>query len=1021
MKTNSQGSILSGVLMSTLFVAIISASVLSLINTQRRVNLQREVQLQANAAAETALDYAYSYIINDIQQNTLANAGTIPSTGYRTFTFPTAVEDFLLGTITLQSGLQAKPGVTTLTGLEVRVLAPRNKKRYRVDGKDPANATDPNKDQWVNESLVPIVARITARHGTQEYTAYVHKGISSREIALFQYSIFFQGQLHLHRGFRPMGGVHANGNLFLNAHNGDGAIYNGAVTTAANFYRGSTFDSGGTGADSFGYTPVNAAGQLDFTIAGVNPVATGGSGDLKIYTESPGNVHTYVPLTNTLDSRLVSWKDDATALFKGHLEDKAHLVPELTPVGSEGYRQDVKATTGVNEFNNSPYALIEPNLPVSHASHKATLENSLQAKASLIFIIEHNDLTPAANLRTTDGVPPSATSSIAGVGSGNPLTAKNDYLIDPDDDNVIGGNEPRISNPWKTFIVRAYKVSATWDRSLGTDIHGLDSGGNPYLIAVPLPTGVIGAANASVTSIASDGVFEDFDVTLTAASASAYTGAGVDQIKLIPSISSVAANRTLINHNDQRVRVDKGLFDSRMGRAVVPLTIDIAKLKYVLEAPIGLLSGADLDFRNQFNPAQNIGTVTAPRTLWNGLVYVEFPTSLNLQNAAAILPTNILPVTGAGNTGKSRRFDYGVKEKRHPDRWFITDHASRGDRADSIVTATNPKPGIVPIAPELRDYPDSNHVTQRPYGLLPPTSTLPVVNILAADYGKTSTILNERYAIPALQIINGRELPHPNTGNDEEGFTIATNGPVYLVGNYNSDGNYLTGTSITNSAPDAYSEKDTAITEIPAAIFCDTFTILSNGWGWSDATVTLSNRNRSFYGANNSSTVANAEPGRVGGPPGRPIRIRPLFSHPTARKNDGTVVTHPATSKYVEISACVATGEFPIFEFFTHCLENWAGSGAPTPIIIKGSMVGMFHSELQHIKQAYGRSTGSDIQAYWQEHGANAFVSSRYHRMLYEGNFPPGTPMAYVTSPREFRLLRQGDVTDNTVISDSGF
>ena len=103
MKTNSQGSVLSGVMMSTLFVSIIAASVLSLINTQRRVNIQRELQLQANAAAETAVDYAYSYIINDIQQNTLANATVVPSTGYHNFVFQTDVENLLLGDVVLHS------------------------------------------------------------------------------------------------------------------------------------------------------------------------------------------------------------------------------------------------------------------------------------------------------------------------------------------------------------------------------------------------------------------------------------------------------------------------------------------------------------------------------------------------------------------------------------------------------------------------------------------------------------------------------------------------------------------------------------------------------------------------------------------------------------------------------------------------------------------------------------------------------------------------------------------------------
>jgi len=1006
MKTNSQGSILAGVMMTTLIIAIVAASVMSLLNTQRRINVQRELQLQANAAAETALDYVYSYIINDIERHTLANSTHVPAPAASAKTFPLddlpEVKKFLLGNVVLSSGIEGTPGVLTLDDLEVRVLPPTQQKRYRVDGNDPANANDPNKDQWVNESLVPIVAKVTARQGKQHYTAYVHKGISTREIALFQYSIFFQGQLHLHRGFRPMGGVHANGNLFLNAHNGDGAIYNGAVTTASHFYRGSTFDGGGTGADAFGYVPVDSTGRADFSPAySVKPVATGGSSDLRIYTETSGTTHKYVNVDTTLDSRKATWKEDATKLFKGHLEDRAHLVPELTPVGSEGYRQDVKATTNVNEFNNAPYALIEPNLPVGHESHKESLENSLQAKASLIFIVEHNDHVSGSDLRTTNGT------SINGSHMPGGANPKADYLIDTDDDNNYGGSEPRVANPWKTFIVRAYKVSPNWDRSLGTDIHGLDATGNPYLQPIPLPSGVIGAADPTVSRILSDGVFEDFDIVLEAGTTSAYSATGTSHIDKIPGIaatSGTGSNKTKLQHNDQRVKVVKGLFDSRLGRPVVPLTINIAKLKYVLEAPIGSLTGADRDFREAFDPTENIGSAAAPRKRWNGLVYVEFPTSLVLQNALTPA-TNTLPITGAGSTGASRRFAYGTKEKRHPDRWFHHDHESRGDRADSLLK------GIVPLAPELRDYPDSNHVIQE---------SPSVKKISSSEYGDISTILNERYAIPALQIINGRELPHPNKSDPQEGFTIATNAPVYLVGNYNSDGDHSTGTKISDTSPDAYSVKDPGIDEIPAAIFCDTFTVLSNGWGEVPSGFTRSNRENSFYGKNNGSTRSSGStsgsPGTVGSPPGRPARERAqkTFTY------GSTTITYPKTKTQVEISACIATGEYPIFEFFTHALEDWRPAGG-TPIVVKGSLVGMYHAEIQHIKQAYGRTVTKDIQTYYNEHGAYAFVSSRYHKMLYDGDFPPGTPMAYVTAPREFRLLRRGDPDDEKLITDAGF
>src|SRR2546430_12890126 len=248
MKTNQTGSVLAVVIVTTLVMGIIVASMLDLLNTQRRLNLRKELQLQANEVAETSVDYAYSYIINDINSNTISGATTVPSSGHRTFSFSTSAQNFLKGTIVKPSAYSGTSSGITLSDPDVRVLAAGARTDpFFLDGSDPANAGDPNRNQWVQEQLVPVVTSVTASQSGQRYTAFIQKGISSRQIALFQYAIFFQGQLHLHRGYGLMGGVHANGNLFLNAHSGDNAVYNGSVSSAHHIYRGSTFDQGGTG------------------------------------------------------------------------------------------------------------------------------------------------------------------------------------------------------------------------------------------------------------------------------------------------------------------------------------------------------------------------------------------------------------------------------------------------------------------------------------------------------------------------------------------------------------------------------------------------------------------------------------------------------------------------------------------------------------------------------------------------------------------------------------------------------
>jgi hypothetical protein len=484
--------------------------------------------------------------------------------------------------------------------------------------------------------------------------------------------------------------------------------------------------------------------------------------------------------------------------------------------------------------------------------------------------------------------------------------------------------------------------------------------------------------------------------------------------------SSKATQKTnLDTASSTVVQIKSGLFDSRLGRGVSLLTIDIDALK----APFANFSVASSDtskdadaisFRTDFNP--NAASTTLKP--WNGLIYIEFPTSL------ALASTSIPALTAEKNTFngiETLRFAYSsTPEYLHPDRADATD-STRAARHDNIV----------PFDRNLRRYPP------------------------AASANLNSTILDAQYVIPAVQLINALYLPHPNSTNTKEGFTIATNAPVYVVGNYNSDGDFTTGSNITSNAPGSYAQPEVGATaqtsEITAAIFCDTFTVLSNGWGLNDATTSLSNRNNSFYGTNNGSTnnhsTSPAIAGNIGNPPGRPAKslwaattktVRPTIYHYATKSNyiypNSNPTTGSSANPYVEISACIATGEYPIFEFFNHALEdyedmyNTMSSTKANPIIFKGSVVGMFHSEIQHIKQAYGRSVSSNVQTsgdpsgdIWQQHGAYAIAATRYSQFLVDGNFPPGTPKAYYTSQKNYSLLHWNDSADAAVLTQAGF
>lgn len=873
MKNSSRGSVISTVMISTVVVAILVASIASLITTQRRINTSRELQLQAIAVAEAAADYIFSFTANEVDAKGLEAAPSVPDSGSAAVTLPSDAQVFLRGLSHIPGGVDNSVN-PTFSDIQVRLAEPRDTTRYFLDPKNPRYMNDPNVNQWIWDSTIPLVAKTTATRSGRSVTAYVKKDICIREIPLFQYAIFFQGQLQLHRGYRPLGDIHSNGPLLINAHNDDTAKYTGYITSHAKIYRGSTIDQGGTGADGYGYTRVKTDGDLDFS-GGVSPVATGDT-RISLNTNSSDEPEAYASLRSGFDSRTKDWKEKSMQLFKGHLRDASHEVQNMKPVGSAGYRLDAASTYSTNEFTNGPYSLIEPLLPTTHAARKSTDGNrfKLAANAGLILRVEAKDRSTWPDLYGKNGV------KLAKSGGGGT------YYTDAD--------LKKARNITDVMVVKAYKYKNGPPRGANVD---------PELVPVTLPTKAIGKADTSSTT--------KWRVQSNTPSFEPYTA---------------VADGTLT------YKINSGLHNSRLGRGADLLTIDMEELKRVMEAVPSTLSGNDAAFRSEFLVQNGSDpSVTPSNADWNGVIYVEFPTSLNVKTTDANTKNGIT----------SYAFEYGSPELRHPDRASESDsRANRGDK-------------IVPIAPELRRYPDST---------------------------TDADIANRYWAVPALQLINATKLPNPL---NSPGVTIATNGPLYIVGSYNSDGDYTTGTNVTSGAPDAWADPD--VGEVSAALYSDTLTFLSDEW------ITDGHRTKSFPGSGSASGTY------------RKVAL------------DGT--------KRIEIGACIATGEYPIFEFFTNALENFQTiyDTKINPIIIKGSMIGMFHSEIQHVKTAYGRQASKDIQVYYAGHGAFAIPTVRYHQYLVDGIFPPGTPVARTPIQQGFRILHPGNPEDAAVISAAGF
>ena len=336
--------------------------------------------------------------------------------------------------------------------------------------------------------------------------------------------------------------------------------------------------------------------------------------------------------------------------------------------------------------------------------------------------------------------------------------------------------------------------------------------GNSIELAVTLPAELIGNANATMTAVDSTS----------------------------PELYSLDGNGD----------VDGGMFDHREDLAQHMVSLDVAKLrKFVDDTHPANGPATDLAatyWSNEYNP----------KTDWNGVFFVEFPTEAN-----------------------------------------------SGGQTDKIVKA---KRFIDPIDGSPRAL--------------------------------------------ALQTINADKMPSP-TFTSEKGLGLSTNAPLYMVGNFNADGNSGTGSATAIE-----------VGEVPASVACDSLTVLSNSW---PANRKYSNQNGPL---NRQATYSEISAAILTG------------SKPTIP--DDPVTGAPPT----EISG--SANNFP------RLLENWKLK----TLTLRGSLVALFESEVHE------RAMPTNFSHYYKAPLRDWGFNDNFKNGIY----PPGSPNA-----RTFRRIDFHDL--NTV------
>lgn len=532
-----------GIALSTVVGALLSRGL-----SEKRINESHLLRQEAKNAAESVVEYGFAQLVQRFTRQTSFPLDDLKS-GNNPIGIPPTFSSFM------SRGYGDSHVNPSMADLQGGVIPPGT--WMYINPKDPANEFDPLRGKLAFVRGIEVygkAAAVSPSNG-REVWAYTTQKLHVRDSPLFAHAMFYNMDLELHPGptMNIYGPVHSNTDMYLQA-----------VSKI-------TFHEGVTSAERIlhGYKKTNG---------GITQ-----NGDVYIKDEDENSMNMYIggsrgSQSSWLDHDNDDWRELSSQRWDGYVQDMAHGVPTLNPVGIADYVPDDRTTTA-NEKINYAYALIEPLLPASNPDRKsnAIREQKFAAKAGLLLRVER-DTSFDTNWKDP----------------GNELD-RDDFEDDGDyweaweqkDLELNGHMYYADENEWvdkyaDRFVVNAYKYQRTNPDDPKSDIV-TDANGDPVLIPVDLPPGVIGGANENLTAVANDRRPEH------------------------------------LKWEDGTFK--QGMYDHRQDMYIRPLSVDIGRLREVVDDNANP-SGTDLaatHWNNTYDPQKD----------WNGVVYVETPTTWN--------------------------------------------------------------------------------------------------------------------------------------------------------------------------------------------------------------------------------------------------------------------------------------------------------------------------------------------------------------------------------------------------------
>lgn len=212
-----------------------------------------------------------------------------------------------------------------------------------------------------------------------------------------------------------------------------------------------------------------------------------------------------------------------------------------------------------------------------------------------------------------------------------------------------------------------------------------------------------------------------------------------------------------------------------------------------------------------------------------------------------------------------------------------------------------------------------------------------------------------------VMLINGEDLPTRAHPTQEEGFTFATNAPVYILGNYNADGDLTTGTTTQYEAD-----------EVPALILADSVTVLSDEFADAEAMPTDPDVLNTWTHSGRRQIAGRLRDWQVNKYARTPVEV-------SAAVIAGITPTIPQSQNNFNTNL-QSGGVHNFFRF----MQDWSPDDNPTDFVYRGSIVVLFES-MVHNKKI------EEICSYEEFYEPpNRFYG--FNNLFREGKYPPGTP-----------------------------